>query len=821
MERIRVLKDLLFPMESIADGEWISTEERDNILIAGYPAGMVLELRPPDADMPYAGFTASEATWEGFVRLSEAEAAELLKRGLVEDISGLVPFEQAVLEQTSNIKGTTTMKNLRFPPKTAADKKPANLPSSAEERGDYLTKEMDEGTGLGKHEDKVNVTRAGESETQRKKEHGDAMRQYGPHIRLETAASAKTVLASLRVKLAEAEKELSETKDKAEGLSEKLPEEKKEADTLQGVIKELTQAEKDLKAAEKDLNKIEPGVAGEAEKEPKKAEKPEEGEKPEKGEKGINPFASTRFAYHIRRAAEEVAEKVEDVVVDVKEVIVDAKDAIKDAEKIIKHEEKEEGREGPHEEKPIKEDMEMPAGGKEGFVPMSFANRVLDTLKSFAGHKTEAVSAYPPGKTQEDKGDYETKEKMSQGQFEVKEWKGMASKDESLRAKEHKLQYTDIGKRAPLQGISLSAKFNPNRLPAKSAWVLYRNGVPAIQATFANVAGDDMTRENYAKFAGQQPFDTIDGKPISFGQAMIITARAKGLREVLAQTQGTLVKTAAEVGNADVAGENMDKGYLKKYYTEAYGDASFAAGLVASMSPKVATSIKDTIVALEAKIASVEADKAETVKAHKCVAVARLMASRGDIAFDRPSLEKQASALMQKSVNEIDKIATTLKSKPIKNEAALVTAAVPDKGDNSGNVGANEMADAETGVEADALDAVQDGPTKIQLIDGKLPAGSDEGCIEEGMSVNPDSRYDNQRRPLESVSAATVEKIRAKAAQKPSSQVVPQFTKTASETQAMPDGMNAIASYFHSKTEVGRLEKMGIDPGKVNKNFRK
>jgi hypothetical protein len=90
--------------------------------------------------------------------------------------------------------------------------------------------------------------------------------------------------------------------------------------------------------------------------------------------------------------------------------------------------------------------------------------------------------------------------------------------------------------------------------------------------------------------------------------------------------------------------------------------------------------------------------------------------------------------------------------------------------------------------------------------------------------VNPDSRYDNQRKPLESVKSSLKDRLRAQAAargaQAPSSQVVPQLTKTAAQTQDLNNGVPNLADFFFNRTEAGRAQAAGVDLGRVNKNFR-
>jgi hypothetical protein len=180
---------------------------------------------------------------------------------------------------------------------------------------------------------------------------------------------------------------------------------------------------------------------------------------------------------------------------------------------------------------------------------------------------------------------------------------------------------------------------------------------------------------------------------------------------------------------------------------------------------------------------------------------------------------------MSKSVAEIDKMAAALKRQAIVNGKALVAATVPDKGDNS-TPGAEEMANAETGIEADTLQGVTE-PGAAVTLDGKLPAGSDQGKIDESKSVNPDKRYDNQRKPLESIKSSLKDRIRAQAAARqggakaPSSQVVPQLTKTAAQTQDLGNnGVPDLTAFFMSRTEAGRAQAAGVDLSKFHKNFR-
>jgi len=186
----------------------------------------------------------------------------------------------------------------------------------------------------------------------------------------------------------------------------------------------------------------------------------------------------------------------------------------------------------------------------------------------------------------------------------------------------------------------------------------------------------------------QRGFSIFTSK--NYGMAVIDNVQKRGIHSTASELNAditaispALLKTAAS-----------DKGALKSYYADAYGDANFAAGMVKNYQPSSAninyepekSSVPSEKVTAARRPAPASTDPvAIEAKARQVVKLARQYVATGAIPFTKNAIADKAAQLMSLSAAEFASKVATLKEFPIINEAALKQAHLPES--ESGVVG--------------------------------------------------------------------------------------------------------------------------------------
>ena len=205
----------------------------------------------------------------------------------------------------------------------------------------------------------------------------------------------------------------------------------------------------------------------------------------------------------------------------------------------------------------------------------------------------------------------------------------------------------------------------------------------------------------------------------------------RGLESVRKEANGQYVNNVDSI----VKQAASDKGSVRKYYTDAFGDAEYSKKLTSTQDNKemdVEYTPKDDKVentgdrpAFEeakdgtGKISSKEDRDVLKARAQRGLELARMAAAAGVINFDKTSVKKYAMEIMDKSDETITTLEDTFNDMPLINESALKEATIPDA--DSGIVGnrlsgvrdpkgaKSESEGVESGVESDAKIAKRAG----------------------------------------------------------------------------------------------------------------
>lgn len=196
-----------------------------------------------------------------------------------------------------------------------------------------------------------------------------------------------------------------------------------------------------------------------------------------------------------------------------------------------------------------------------------------------------------------------------------------------------------------------------------------------LVADFANVPSETGPKND-------QTFKEFSSK--FYGNRIADTVVKEGLEAVQKQLGGTISKVTVEGLKAIAA----DKSSLKKYYTDAFGDSSYASDLTSGSDKSkmdVAYTPKDDSVKNKkvetkdgtGKLSAKDID-IERALARQAVVLARKFASRGAIPFTKESIMKKAESLMKLTAAEFKMRSESLDEIPIVNESALKEAHIPD-----------------------------------------------------------------------------------------------------------------------------------------------
>lgn len=282
--------------------------------------------------------------------------------------------------------------------------------------------------------------------------------------------------------------------------------------------------------------------------------------------------------------------------------------------------------------------------------------------------------------------------------------------------------------------INASFKFNKDN-KFSSYWEIVdpRAGKKVI-ADFVNVPADIGTKNeaSFKLFSSKQYGKRILNEVTATG----IDAVAKSLGGVVSAVDKDTLKVIA-----------ADKGSLKSYYTDAFGDSGYAAELTAgkdNAGMDVAYTPKDNSVANKStetkdgvgKITDIKDPKQVTAdeehevlmaKSRQAIMLARKFSSRGAIPFVVGAIMQKAEELMELDDEQFAATEDAIEDIPVTNEAALKSAHIPD---------------TEVGIVGNTKEGVRDQAAKVVTEDINTNVKSD-ATVSKQASLVPQMLSDN------------------------------------------------------------------------------
>ena len=235
--------------------------------------------------------------------------------------------------------------------------------------------------------------------------------------------------------------------------------------------------------------------------------------------------------------------------------------------------------------------------------------------------------------------------------------------------------------------------------------------------TFAATSGgmDKIAADKYSLFTSGAYLDRI----VSAVKAEGIEAARKGMNGVLlteAQMEGLtpgktekvnpLYDSQEEGKDSNKAREGLilkdakDKANEKAYYTEAYGDAGYAAeqvkkhktasnAIMSEANGRIAA--EKRAVAAEARVQELEDKENARILVRRATDLARRAASVGLIPFDRTSISKQAKTYLDLDDVGYTQIANTIKQLPVVESRAITSYQIPEAENMANGIIHNEL----------------------------------------------------------------------------------------------------------------------------------
>ena len=244
-------------------------------------------------------------------------------------------------------------------------------------------------------------------------------------------------------------------------------------------------------------------------------------------------------------------------------------------------------------------------------------------------------------------------------------------------AVDHRLDTTQY-QRNDAPYVNASFKFNKANKFLSFWEIVDTKSGKKVTADFANVPASIGVKnaDSFKLFASKQ-----------YGERIIDTIVSGGIDSVAKSLGGTV--SALDKNTLKVVA--ADKGSLRSYYTDAFGDAGYSGELVAgkdnSMSqgytPKD-NSVKSKSVETKdgtGKISNKPEDEDHQLllaKSRQAIMLARKIASRGGLPFVKLAIMKKAEELMELDDASFTARDQALDDIPVVNEAALKNAHIPD-----------------------------------------------------------------------------------------------------------------------------------------------
>jgi hypothetical protein len=280
----------------------------------------------------------------------------------------------------------------------------------------------------------------------------------------------------------------------------------------------------------------------------------------------------------------------------------------------------------------------------------------------------------------------------------VNEFKRDKKKEDSMPNSSDENRLNDLGNPHDEKPF-VNASFNPgNEFEGKmsASYDIYDGKTgKAIRFSFKNAPSylGSKDEKGLSKFASS-----------NYANLIIDAVRVDGIESVRNYVGGQYIT------NQRIAAKTKDKAGARKYYSEAFGDASYAKELTSAKGDKemdiaykpekdCVENSQDNPGFGKAKdgVGKISNKKADLIKARKLVEIGRKAAAAGLIPFNKTALKAYGTRLFTKSTAELEAIEASLNAEDIVNVAALKEGHIPE---------------SETGITGNTAEGVRDTKAK-------------------------------------------------------------------------------------------------------------
>jgi hypothetical protein len=384
------------------------------------------------------------------------------------------------------------------------------------------------------------------------------------------------------------------------------------------------------------------------------------------------------------------------------------------------------------------------------------AKKAWSFLDGLFGKKTIATAIPPTGA--EFSGD-KPATKGDPAKVELRHWQAGADEFNKDKKKEDSMPNPSVDKRLMDEGNPhndapfVNAKFIKNTGDKFSSyWDVYDSkSKNRIQASF-NALPSDIFSDVPEQYRGFNDATLSIFASALYGNQIVDNVMQIGI----GNTQKSLnAKSVSTAGYKLSAEDENGKGSIRKYYKDAYGDATYAKELTSGASDtqmdtaykperEEVKEVNDEKKDGPGKISNKQPDlHVVRAKTQRAVELARKLASRGSIEFSYGAIEKKASELYKMPDNEFNTLDKVLDNLPITNIAALKSATIPKVA---------HIPDTETGVVGNTTTGVSDPKSEVKTEDIDSNVAKDAKIASQ---VIPQMRTDSVQSTLNISSAFT------------------------------------------------------------------
>jgi hypothetical protein len=399
---------------------------------------------------------------------------------------------------------------------------------------------------------------------------------------------------------------------------------------------------------------------------------------------------------------------------------------------------------------------------------MSIFEKAMNKLGFVRASKQTMATAVPPTGA-EFSGDLWPNGKDPK-EIETRHWQAGASEFDRSKAKEDKNPNAAVDPRLTDEGNPHDEKPYVNAslyIPDDNKFGAYWEVTDSktgrsLVATFANIPEKvgPKNESTYKYFTSEK-----------YGSQIATRVIQSGIEEVATVLGANFVKTA-DLQSAAREPKIKDKGKVRKYYAEAFGDRAYARELTSTTKQagekgavnsemnveykpkddKVESTntgedfgkAKDGPGKLSSQEPSAEDKALIRARAERAVELAKVCASRGGVAFVKKAMLDKASEYMQMDDTTFSATANALNSLPIVNESALKEAHIPD---------------TEIGIVGNKSEGVRTPMAKVKTEDIN-PSVKSDANISKNASLVPQITSDSeQKRDISGLFSTTLKRL--------------------------------------------------------------